>query len=309
MYDLWNFPHTRTYDDDLGWLIVIVKKLNSDYDDLKSRIAAMEDAYNNIDPKIDAAIAKMQAIIDGELADITNQVNKQLADIQNQVNDKMVEVDAKMVKLQKQITTAINEMKALVFKLEGIVLALQKEIKKYIDESQTELYYNLIDYLDEKLEEYSGKMNSLSPIYGRIENTDKVLQDIYSFTGFPLQARWLDAVGITAKELDNLKIPAKHYDTNLAWYIRKWFRRKNNYGKMSNPFNGYIMDVRQVINSIVDKMQTWAWGVKAQEFDAKKITAQQLDDLHIKAYEFDWERKWFDDIIVSNSSTDMDSIN
>ena len=49
------FPHTRSYDTDLGWLIKEYDSLKSDYDtltncceDVQNRLAALESLYNQI---------------------------------------------------------------------------------------------------------------------------------------------------------------------------------------------------------------------------------------------------------------------
>lgn len=49
------FPHTRTYDSDLGWLLKEYKTLKAEYDiltdcceDVQSRLEALESLYNQI---------------------------------------------------------------------------------------------------------------------------------------------------------------------------------------------------------------------------------------------------------------------
>lgn len=49
------FPHTRTYDSDLGWLLKEYKTLKAEYDvltdcceDVEDRLAALESLYNQI---------------------------------------------------------------------------------------------------------------------------------------------------------------------------------------------------------------------------------------------------------------------
>ena len=49
------FPHTRNYDNDLGWLIKEYSSLKADYDtltdcceDVQTRLAALESLYNQI---------------------------------------------------------------------------------------------------------------------------------------------------------------------------------------------------------------------------------------------------------------------
>ena len=49
------FPHTRTYDSDLGWLLKEYKTLKTEYDvltdcceDVENRLAALESLYNQI---------------------------------------------------------------------------------------------------------------------------------------------------------------------------------------------------------------------------------------------------------------------
>ena len=64
------FPHTRTYDSDLGWLI---KKVNS-YDEV---IAALNTWIEENTPKIDDLMALYEMMLAGDLPEgIQNGINK-----------------------------------------------------------------------------------------------------------------------------------------------------------------------------------------------------------------------------------------
>lgn len=64
------FPHTRTYDSDLGWLI---KKVNS-YDEV---IAALNTWIEENTPKIDDLMALYEMMLSGDLPEgIQNGINK-----------------------------------------------------------------------------------------------------------------------------------------------------------------------------------------------------------------------------------------
>lgn len=39
----YEFPHTRTYNQDLGWLIAAVKELQAQVKELQEKVAALEE--------------------------------------------------------------------------------------------------------------------------------------------------------------------------------------------------------------------------------------------------------------------------
>lgn len=293
MYDVHNFPHTRTYDDDLGWLIHVVKKLDGDYQGLLSRIAAMEDAFNSIDPKIQAAIAEMKAQVNAEIAAMKQTLNNAIAEINKDVSEKLADIDARVNALIAEVKEEVKKAIALIYKMEQMVLDYYEASKAYTDKETEKVKEELLKYLDEKLIEYSGKMVSLSPVYRRVMPTDVVLDDMYRILGWGVEARWLDAMGITAGELDKIGVRAGEFDTKAWYYLKKWWEKKHKIHAIANPFTGGLDKHRDVIASMTDYMQKQVGIVQVADLDAAGITAAELDALQIPAYQMDWIAGWF----------------
>lgn len=292
MYDLFNFPHTRTYDDDLGWLIHVVKKLDGDYSVLLEKIEKMEDAFDSIDPKIQAAIAEMKQQIADALAEINKTVADAIAALNQQVDAKLQEIEERVNALIAEVKEEVKEAIKLIYQMEQMILDYQNANKAYVDRKTAENLEEMKNYLDEKLIEYSGKMISLSPVDGQRHPTDNVLDDMYRRLGWGVEAGLLDALGITAQEIENMRVPAGRWDTHAMYYLKKWWDKKNHVHDIANPFTGHMDRHKWVIANITDKLQLQKGVITCSEMDAMDITAGQFDDLQLRALEMDWKPGW-----------------
>lgn len=292
MYDAFNFPHSRTYDSDLGWLVHVVKGMQQDYKILSEKVSKMEAAYDSIDPKIQAAIAEMQKQVNESITKMQDDVNAALKAMEDSVNRKLdeiqIQIDALIEEVHKELANAL----ILLNKMEQMVIDYYNASKSYTDKKIYDLKNELISYIDEKILEYSGKMVSMSPVFGKVEQTDKVLKDIYDYCGWPIKANILDYIEISAKEVEDLRIPAREFDTKAGIILKKWWERKNNVHKIANPFTGKMERHKYIIASMTDFMQVGIGMATVSQIDNSGITAQELDNLGITAHEMDWVSGW-----------------
>ena len=178
------FPHTRTYEGDLGYLI---KKLNQVATDTQFLMEEFQKivvlTQEQIQSMIDEAIAQNNLILAQEL-----------------------------INLKAQITT----------EYQGYVTAQINALTVYIDNQ--DVYYNGLaegyaedaetaakNYTDEQVLSYTMMIN---PITGEYEDVRNVVNDIvfYFHTGDSLTASEYDALDLTATYYDGKQLTAYDYD-------------------------------------------------------------------------------------------------
>ena len=180
------FPHTRTYEGDLGYLIKKLNEISKETDYLLEEFAKIIVlTEEQIQTMIDNAIAANNLVWARELQD-----------------------------LKAQITTEYK----------GYVTAQINALTVYIDNQDT--YYNglaegyastaLSDskaYTDSQVLSYTMMINPITGVYEDVRN---VVDDIVSYfhTGDSLTASEYDALDLTATYYDGKQISAYDYDFN-----------------------------------------------------------------------------------------------
>lgn len=180
------FPHTRNYDGDLGW---IIKKLSE--------------------------VAETTAYLEEEFAKIVVLTEQQ---IQNMIDAAIAANNLKwaleLTNLKAQITT----------EYQGYVTAQINALTVYIDNQDT--YYNGLaegyaatalseakDYTDSQVITYTMMINPITGVYEDVRN---VVDDIVSYfhTGDSLTASEYDTLDLTASYYDGKQLTAYDYDFN-----------------------------------------------------------------------------------------------
>lgn len=180
------FPHTRTYEGDLGYLIKKLNEISIETDYLMGEFAKIIVlTEEQIQTMIDNAIAANNLVLARKLQD-----------------------------LKAQITTEYK----------GYVTAQINALTVYIDNQDT--YYNglaegyastaLSDskaYTDSQVSSYTMMINPITGVYEDVRN---VVNDIVSYfhTGDSLTASEYDALDLTATYYDGKQISAYDYDFN-----------------------------------------------------------------------------------------------
>ncbi len=180
------FPHTRNYDGDLGW---VIKKLSE--------------------------VANTTAYLEEEFAKIVVLTEQQ---IQNMI-DAAIKANnltwaQELINLKAQITT----------EYQGYVTAQINALTVYIDNQ--DIYYNGLaegyaatalseakDYTDSQVITYTMMINPITGVYEDVRN---VVDDIvyYFHTGDSLTALEYDTLDLTASYYDGKQLTAYDYDFN-----------------------------------------------------------------------------------------------
>ena len=180
------FPHTRTYEGDLGYLI---KKLNQVATDTQFLMEEFQKivvlTQEQIQSMIDEAIAQNNLILAQELIDLKTQITTEY---------------------QGYVTAQIN---ALTVYIDNQDVYYNNLAEGYAEDAETAAK----NYTDEQVLSYTMMINPITGVYEDVRN---VVDDIVSYfhTGDTLTASEYDALDLTATYYDAKQITAYDYDFN-----------------------------------------------------------------------------------------------
>ena len=275
------FPHTRTYDSDLGWLIKEFTQIKNDYDSLKEFIERYPEEYAAIISRISAlenTMATFQADIDQRFNDLEISLNNEIA---RQIAVGLAEIDR-----------AIGEMRAALTDIKAEVARMRVELI-----AEVRSYYELsTNYTDAKIQELINSLPDLTTVYvfnpvrGELTTIQIAVNDLYDLArGQALTALEYDSLGLTAEEYDDLELTALQYDRYGLYYMDLYGYYKNPLHYMTSPFTGETVRLEVVINELASLHKDDA--LTAGEYDALAIDADYYDSLDLTAFDYDWHGK------------------
>lgn len=180
------FPHTRTYEGDLGYLLKKMEQVSKDTDYLMeefSKIVIL--TQEEIQRMINASIEANNLVLAQELQDLKEQITIEYKGyVTAQINALTVYID--------------NQDSYYNGLAEGYALTAENNAK---------------DYTDQQVITYTMMIN---PITGDYEDVRNVVNDIVSYfhTGDSLTALEYDTLDLTASYYDGKQITAYDYDFN-----------------------------------------------------------------------------------------------
>lgn len=277
------FPHTRTYDSDLGWLIKTVSSIGTQYQELIDYMNTHKVEYLELEARVKALednIESFEIEIDRRFYDLEGQlrsdIDTQIAAVIAEVNDKLSEVDAALNDLEYKFALFKNDVRSLVVQ-----------------------YYNLgTAYTDFKIEELINSLPELTTVYvynpirGEITTLQIAINDLYDL-GRPeaLTALEYDSLELTASEYDALEITAIDYDLRGRTLLEELGIIKSPWHYMYSPFTGDYVPLQDVITELSNLHKDVTGAITALEYDALELTASDYDAYEISAYDYDWIAK------------------
>ena len=180
------FPHTRTYEGDLGYLLKKLEQVSKDTDYLMeefSKIVVL--TQEEIQRMIDLAIAANDKIIAHELEELKAQITTEY---------------------KGYVTAQIN---ALTVYIDNQDVHYDQLAQGYAQTAED----NANNYTDQQVITYTMMINPITGVYEDVRN---VVDDIVSYfhTGDALTASEYDALDLTASDYDSKQITAYDYDFN-----------------------------------------------------------------------------------------------
>lgn len=180
------FPHTRTYEGDLGYLLKKLEQVSKDTDYLMeefSKIVIL--TQEEIQRMINASIAANNLIIAQELQDLKDQIT---------------------IEYKGYVTAQINALTIYIDNQDSYYNGLAQD---YAAQALSEAK----SYTDSQVMSYTMMVN---PITGEYEDVRNVVNDIVSYfhTQDSLTASEYDLLDLTAAYYDGKQLSAYDYDFN-----------------------------------------------------------------------------------------------
>lgn len=259
----YEFPHTRTYDGDLGFLIKRYNELYKAYSNIESTVEQLQEALQNLPQTIAQEVSRQLSVAMQNIYNILDGYDERIANAENNVKY----MQEKVSNIEQQILSIIKQL--------GQILGF---IEHYTDAMAHKVYNQLAALVEEWSKDLPPVM---CPVDGRLEPISVALKHIYDFYNQGITAAEYDNLFLTAEEYDNMRITAAKYD-GFAYEIFK----ERRVCTMISPFTGQIDYIRNVVNRLADFHKH---GITAQEYDNLEHTAEEYEALNITAYEYDWE--------------------
>lgn len=288
------FPHTRNYDSDLGWLINTVKGEVDQITALQTWQAEMTTWKGEIDlaiseiPRLRNEFEQFKEDVDEKYEKFTTDIENQFEQLSNQITH---DVDTKLEELETAVNKEINELNIkfnefkydLLMDINNRIAQIYDYINANNDFIKAYVATELQEFLD-SLPEYSADLIFLyNPCKGITDSLQNTINDLYDVCRiFGITAGEYDALGLTAGEYDALNITAIEYDT-------KFKLKMNLVYSMRNPFTGLIDSYENIINTLANLHKDNA--ITAGEYDALGLTASDYDAYYITAKNYDFSAK------------------
>lgn len=267
------FPHTRTYDSDLGWLIAKVKEVNTSFDtftsdleqlssdltSLTARVTTLEGEITGFIVEIDQRFAILNQEIDQRFATLTNEIVAQLA----AYNETLAEFRSELIDIRSD-SVAYSDL-------------IGEAARAYTDLKIEELMQSIPDLTT---------VNVFNPCRGYITSIQTAIDDLYDRARYEaLTAYEFDSANLTCTEFEALELTCTEFDERGKVYI--W---KNPAHYMYSPISGLYMTVQDAIIDIMDYFHGENI-LTATEYDTLELTASEYDAKNLTASEYDLRGK------------------
>lgn len=275
------FPHTRTYDSDLGWLIKEVEKISSEYQNIYNWMNSHEADYQQLLSRVEK--------LENEVDDFITEINQRFDELKTGLEAYIFQ------QVQEALGQLILELGTLEDAIRQLRIDLQSEIielRSGYQAADTALKF----WLEARLEQFRNEIPDLTtvnvwnPVRGTVTSIQICVNDLYdiSRTG-ALTAYEYDAMELTAAEYDALELSAYNYDNFARDILGRAGIFKNPFYYMYSPFTGEYVPITTVINELAYLHRSDA--LTAAEYDAKAIDASVYDGYQLTAYNYDWDGK------------------
>lgn len=272
------FPHTRTYDSDLGWLIKSMEELINQMEELKSWEETHKEEYDQLNKRVRV----LENSINSFMNEIDERFNELEADLRNEIYVEIQNALSVIYPELANMSAQISELKAELTRyrlvVNGQIQASEELLKIYIDGKIQDLINSIPDLTT---------VNVFNPVKGYVTSIQEAVNDLYDLgRSEGITAAEYDALGITASDYDALELTAFQYDQWARYYLELAGFIKNPFHYMASPFTGEIVPLQNVISDLAALHKLYA--LTASEYDNKELTASDYDALQLGAYDYDW---------------------
>lgn len=275
------FPHTRTYDSDLGWLIKEVTRIADQYDSFVEWMNSHKIEYEELVRRVTA--------LENEINSFETEINNRFYTLDQELR---TDIDNKIAQVIAQVEAKLHEVDLALRDLENKFNQFKTETRNLVIE-----YYNLgKSYTDFKIEELINSLPDLTTVYvynpikGYITTLQVAIYDLYNLASpYGITAQEYDDLALSASDYDALEIEALQYDLYARQILENLGIIKNKWHYMYSPFTGEYVPLQTVIEELVDLHTSDA--LTASEYDTLELTASDYDAYEITAHDYDWSAK------------------
>lgn len=284
-----DIPHTRQYDGDLGWLIESYRKLLKQYQELQERVTTLEDLYETIPDRIQAAIQEGLDKIEAALQKFQHDMDEAMADFRAEMAQTKAEIDAAIAAQQAEF----DRMKAEFDALTAQLLETYQDIYRLVNGKMLDMEIWVLG----KLEQFSNSYPWYrDPSDGKTEPVQVILEHMWNRLSRGLNVWELECMHINVATLESWKINVwelEQYGKDLHWFDR-W---KN--WMMLSPFTGQLAPIAEVVQMLANLHMD---GVLVGTVEAQGFNVQALEDKNFNVYDVSWTRGWFDEMVGGQSA-------
>lgn len=275
------FPHTRTYDSDLGWLIKNMKELLDEYNALMAWKNQHDIDYRTLVTRV-TALERNIATFEAEIERRFNALARELSeDIYRQLQLALAEINSQLGTVYLRLSNLESALARQRLDLEGRIEATEDYCNLYTDNAIQELINSLPDLTT---------VNVFNPVRGEVTNIQEAVNDLYDLgRSDALTALEYDSLGLTASEYDDLELTAIQYDQYGRYYLDLNGYIINPFHYMTSPFTGELVRLEVVINELASLHKDDT--LTASEYDALSLDADYYDNLEVTAFDYDWHSK------------------
>lgn len=238
---------------------------------------------NKINEIIDAvnqfSPEEIQKMIDDSIAIFKNYVDNENNKLYNYIN---LEIENTKSYIDESISN-------LSFDLINLMNQKIKFLTDYIDSKDASLRWEIqlkFNEIEEQIKDITlNGIKIIDPTTGISDSIQNVINHIYdNLRYFAITAGDYDTLELTAEEYDNKQITAFDYDINAKNIL---LPDKSNY--MYNPFTGDYEKLSDVINYLANFHKDSP--ITAKEYDDLNLTAINYDNKKLTAYDYDFNAK------------------
>lgn len=279
-----DIPHTRQYDGDLGWLIEAYRKLLKQYQELQERVTTLEELYETIPDRIQAAIQEGLDKIEAALQKFQHDMDSAMAEFRAEMAQTKAEIDAAIAAQQSEFDRMKAEFEALTSQL----LETYQDIYRLVNGKMLDMEIWVLGKLDQFSNTYPWYRD---PSDGRTEPVQTILDHMWNRLSRGLNVWELECMHINVATLESWQINVREleqYGKDLHWFDR-W---KN--WMMISPFTGQLTEIAEVVRRLADLHMD---GVLVGTVEGQAFNVQALEDKQFNVYDVSWTRGWFDEMV------------
>lgn len=265
------FPHTRNYDSDLGWIIEKVKLLLEEYAGLLETLNEHSEQISELSETLTKSLAEFRAELD---------------DFSDTIEEYKTYVDTSVANLTTYVDNVVLELESLVdgleARLKAYALELYQDGKEYSDYKNDILKLEIdqdLAALKAYVDSLIPDMKLISPFTGKLDTLQNIINTMSDY---------IRSGAFTCHQWDTSNITCAQFDDSITAYDFDFYGYNTFIGDdrlyMYHPYTGE----RVLIPVVIDWLASFHMdGATATHYDSLDYTATTYDALDYTATEYD----------------------